>query len=103
MTPPLPGLDSRFPELIVAAPVRTARAASAPIGALETTVITHGLPAGEGVSAALELESIVRAAGATPATIGVLAGRVRVGLTPDVIETLAAPGKALKLNPGNLA
>jgi pseudouridine-5'-phosphate glycosidase len=103
MTPPLTGLDSRFPELVIAEPVAAALAAKAPIVALETTVITHGLPAGEGVAAALELESIVRAAGATPATIGVLEGRVRVGLTSDEIEALVAPGTALKLNPGNLA
>src|SRR5262245_21895116 len=72
------GPTSRFPELVFAEPVAAALNARAPIVALETTVITHGLPAREGVPAALELESIVRAAGATPATIGVLEGRVRI-------------------------
>jgi pseudouridine-5'-phosphate glycosidase len=97
------GRASQFPELIVAEPVAAALNARAPVVALETTVITHGLPAGEGVPAALELESIVRAAGATPATIGVLDGRARIGLTAQELEALAAPGRAIKLNPGNLA
>ena len=71
--------------------------------ALETTLVTHGLPQPEGLKVALELEAIVRAAGAVPATIGVLGGRLTVGLTPAELERLAETPEVLKLNPGNLA
>jgi pseudouridylate synthase len=103
MTPHIRGVDPGTPELVVAESVVAALAAQAPVVALETTVITHGLLPGEGVPVALELESIVRDTGATPATIGVLEGRVRIGLSSDEIAALAVPGRALKLNPGNLA
>ena len=51
-----------------------------PVVALETTLVTHGLPHPQGLEAARELEQIVRAAGAVPATIGILDRAVRVGL-----------------------
>ncbi len=70
--------------------------------ALETTLITHGFPAPEGLAVALELERVVRDRGAIPATIGVLGGVLRVGLTEAELETLAA-SKALKLNLSNLS
>ena len=57
-------------------------AARGPVVALETTVVTHGLPHPDGLRVAAELEGEVRAAGATPATIGVLDGHVRVGSRP---------------------
>jgi pseudouridine-5'-phosphate glycosidase len=86
--------------------VADALAARRGVVALESTVVTHGLPAPEGVEAATECESEVAATGALPATIGVLDGRIRVGLTRDELTRLAgAPGgaKAVKLNLGNLA
>jgi pseudouridine-5'-phosphate glycosidase len=73
------------------------------IVALETTVVTHGLPHPTGVATALALENEVRREGATPATIGVLDGAVRIGLTPDEIERLAAAPNVVKVNPSNLA
>jgi len=74
-----------------------------PVVALETTLVTHGLPSAEGLIVAAELEDVVRSAGAVPATIGVLDGRLRVGLTSAELERLAgAPGVA-KLNLSNLA
>lgn len=83
--------------------VARALAANRPVVALETTVVTHGLPHPEGVNAALALEADVREAGAVPATIGVLDGRVRVGLARAELERLAtAPGVA-KLNLSNFA
>lgn len=89
--------------LLLAEEVTAALAARRPVVALETTVVTHGLPHPDGVQAALALEKEVRATGAVPATIGVLGGRIRVGLTAAELEALAtAPGVA-KLNPGNFA
>jgi pseudouridine-5'-phosphate glycosidase len=66
--------------------VRDALAAGRPVVALETTLVAHGFPAGEGVAVGLESERRVREAGAVPATIGVLDGVVRVGLTADELE-----------------
>jgi pseudouridine-5'-phosphate glycosidase len=71
--------------------------------ALETTLVTHGLPRPEGLAAALELEAEVTAGGAQPATIGVLEGQARVGLTRAELEGLAAAERVAKLNLGNLA
>ncbi|KAE9382042.1 hypothetical protein N431DRAFT_552004 [Stipitochalara longipes BDJ] len=61
-----------------------------PVVALETTIYTHGFPYPENVALALDLEKIVRANGAIPATIGVVEGVARVGLTSEEITTLAA-------------
>jgi pseudouridine-5'-phosphate glycosidase len=61
--------------------------------ALESTVISHGLPYPHNIQLALRLEEIVRAAGATPATIGIIGGKIVVGLDRGQIEHLAtAPG-----------
>ena len=71
--------------------------------ALETTVVTHGLPHPDGVTTALSLEQIVREAGATPATIGIIGGAIRVGLTPTELEQLATTPNVAKINLSNLA
>lgn len=60
-----------------------------PVVALESTVITHGLPYPQNVETALAMEAAVRAGGATPATIAILGGRPIVGLTADQLEYLA--------------
>jgi pseudouridine-5'-phosphate glycosidase len=88
--------------LVVVARIETAIAAGRPVVALETTLVTHGLPAGEGLACAEELEDIVRAAGAEPATIGVLDGALRVGLSRDERGRLAAAPDVAKLNLANL-
>lgn len=67
-----------------------------PIVALESSVIAHGLPAPRNVVTALEMERIIRDCGAIPATIGVIDGKIRVGLTKEEIERLG-DGKASKL------
>jgi pseudouridine-5'-phosphate glycosidase len=67
----------------ISAEVRDALAAGGAVVALETTLVAHGFPPGEGVAVGLESEAEVRAAGAVPATVGVLDGEVRVGLTED--------------------
>jgi pseudouridine-5'-phosphate glycosidase len=69
--------------------------------ALETTLVAHGFPAGEGVDVALESERRVRAAGAVPATVGVLDGRVVVGLTEEELGRFDA--SARKVGPRDLA
>lgn len=61
--------------------------------ALETTIVAHGFPPGEGVSVGLESERRVRAAGAVPATIGVLDGEIRVGLTEQELERFDASAR----------
>ena len=75
----------------------------APVVALETTVVTHGLPHPDGVTTALSLEQIIREAGATPATIGIIGGAIRIGLTPTELEQLATTPNVAKLNLSNLA
>jgi pseudouridine-5'-phosphate glycosidase len=72
--------------LQVSEEVATALAEERAVVALETTLVAHGFPAPEGVEAGLESERRVRAAGAVPATVGVLDGRVRVGLTAGDLE-----------------
>jgi len=89
--------------LVVADEVARALAAHRGVVALETTVVTHGLPHPQGLEVATSMEARVRAAGATPATIGVLDGRVRVGLTSEELSRLAAIPKVEKLNLSNLA
>jgi pseudouridylate synthase len=63
--------------------IRAALADGGAVVALETTLVAHGFPPGEGVEVGLASESAVRAGGAVPATVGVLDGEVRVGLTED--------------------
>jgi pseudouridylate synthase len=88
---------------LVAPPVAEALRARRPVVALETTLVTHGFRHSEGVEIALELESGVAAAGAQPATIGIVDGRIRVGLTHAELEQLAIGGSSVKLNLSNLA
>jgi pseudouridylate synthase len=89
--------------LVLSEEVATAIAARRPMVALETTVITHGLPPPSGVDTARVLEDDVRRAGATPVTIGILDGAIRLGLTRVELERLATAPHVSKVNPGNLA
>jgi pseudouridine-5'-phosphate glycosidase/pseudouridine kinase len=61
-----------------------------PVVALETTIYTHGFPYPENVALALRLEEVVRQNGAIPATIGIVDGIARVGLTKDELTRLAS-------------
>ena len=69
--------------------VATAMANNLPIVALESTVITHGLPYPDNLNTAVAMETAVREGGATPATIAIIQGKVFVGLTQDQLEYLA--------------
>ena len=86
----------------VAAPVAAALAAGHPVVALESTVLTHGLPRPRNLELGRALERIVRDGGAVPATVGVLDGRLIVGLDDAQMERLAR-GPAAKASPWNLA
>jgi pseudouridine-5'-phosphate glycosidase len=69
--------------------VAAALAAGAPVVALESTIIAHGLPRPENLQIAREIEGDVRAAGATPATIAIVDGEVRIGLDDDALTAIA--------------
>lgn len=81
--------------------VAGALAARHAVVALETTLVAHGFPAGEGVEVGLESERRVREGGAVPATVGVLDGRVRVGLTEEELRRFDRSAK--KVGPRDLA
>ena len=85
----------------IAAEVREALDAGGSIVALETTLVAHGFPPGEGIEVGLGSERSVREGGAVPATIGVLDGRIRVGLTEDELGRFT--DDARKLGPRDLA
>ena len=72
-----------------------------PVVALETTLVAHGFPPGEGIEVGLDSERRVRAAGGVPATIGVLDGMLRVGLTEDELGRFTADAR--KVGPRDLA
>ncbi|MBN9430960.1 MAG: pseudouridine-5'-phosphate glycosidase [Bosea sp.] len=80
-----------------------AAAAGQPLVALETTIVTHGMPWPENVATALGVEEVVRAAGAVPATIAIIDGEIRVGLSADELEALAKMTGVMKLSRADLA
>jgi pseudouridine-5'-phosphate glycosidase len=77
----------------IATEVRQALDRRLPIVALETTLVAHGFPPGEGIEVGLEAERRVRDAGAVPATVGVLDGAVRVGLSSDQLGRFTADAR----------
>jgi pseudouridine-5'-phosphate glycosidase len=88
-----------FPDYFqVSIEVQAALLERRPIVALETTVLTHGLPYPNNQELANDMEQAVRQAGALPATIGVLDGIVYVGLDQNQIERLAKPGDKVKIS-----
>ncbi len=78
--------------LDVAPEVREALAAGRPVVALESTIISHGMPYPQNVQTALEVEKIVRENGAVPATVAILGGRLKVGITNEEIDYLGKKG-----------
>ncbi len=81
--------------------VRAALEDGRPVVALETTIVAHGFPAPDGVEVGIAMEEAVREAGATPATIGVLEGRIHVGLDGDELRRFDS--SARKAGPRDLA
>ncbi|XP_068595002.1 uncharacterized protein zgc:136858 [Brachionichthys hirsutus] len=78
--------------------VSQALADNKPVVALESTIITHGMPYPHNLSTAREVEAIVRAEGATPATVGVIEGEVHVGLSSEQLNRLASCQSSLKVS-----
>jgi pseudouridylate synthase len=74
-----------------------------PIVALESTIISHGLPRPENMRVALEVENIVRSRGAVPATIAMLEGRVHIGLSQNELEQIATRDDVVKTSIRDLA
>lgn len=72
--------------------VAEALAAGKPVVALESTIISHGMPYPQNVETALKVEQVIRDAGAVPATIAVINGRLKAGLTPEEIEYFGKKG-----------
>lgn len=87
--------------VVIADEVRAALESGAPVVALETTLVAHGFPAPDGVAVGLASEEAVRAAGAVPATTGVLDGQIRVGLTEDDLARFGPDAR--KVGPRDLA
>src|SRR5439155_3295695 len=89
--------DGRAIVIVVAHEVQETRV----VVALETTLVAHGFPPGEGLEVGLAAEQAVRDSGAVPATIGVLDGEIRVGLTRDELARFGTDAR--KLGPRDLA
>ncbi|HEX4746130.1 MAG TPA: pseudouridine-5'-phosphate glycosidase [Gaiellaceae bacterium] len=86
--------------IVISDEVRAALVEGRAVVALETTIVAHGFPAPHGVEVGLEMEQAVRSAGATPATIGVLGSRIRVGLSGE--ELARFDSSARKVGPRDL-
>ena len=75
--------------------VAAAVAEGRPVVALESTIISHGMPYPQNVETALNVERIIRENGAVPATIAIIGGRLKAGLTPEEIEYFGKKGQAI--------
>jgi pseudouridine-5'-phosphate glycosidase len=84
---------SQHPYLDIHPEVAAALAAGQAVVALESTIISHGMPYPQNVATALQVEAEVRAHGAVPATIAIIDGRLKAGLTADEIELLGKRGR----------
>ncbi|MDY0962812.1 pseudouridine-5'-phosphate glycosidase [Massilia sp. CFBP9026] len=84
--------------LLFSPEVAAARTAGKPIVALESTIISHGMPYPQNVHTAREVEQVIRDAGAVPATIAIIKGKICVGLSEDQLETLGSSPDAIKVS-----
>ncbi|MEO4040973.1 pseudouridine-5'-phosphate glycosidase [Hoeflea sp. CAU 1731] len=91
------------PDIAFSTDVRAALDAGQPVVALESTIITHGMPWPRNLEMAKSVEAIIRDGGATPATIAVIEGRLYVGLEDAELEKLAQTKDALKVSRADLA
>ena len=78
--------------------VAAARTAGKPIVALESTIISHGMPYPQNVQMAREVEQIIRDGGAVPATIAIIGGKICIGLAPEQLELLGTAPDAMKVS-----
>ena len=81
--------------LDIAPEAAAALAEGRPVVALESTIISHGMPYPQNVETALKVERIIRENGAVPATAAILGGRLKAGLSPDEIDYLGKTGTAV--------
>ncbi|NOX72302.1 MAG: pseudouridine-5'-phosphate glycosidase, partial [Alphaproteobacteria bacterium] len=88
--------------LILSDDVKSALAKGAPVVALESTIITHGMPYPQNLETAQAVEAEVRISGAVPATIAVLNGIIHVGLEADQLQQLAQTPDVRKLSRADL-
>jgi len=95
--------ETALPHVDVHGPVALALAAGRPVVALESTIITHGMPYPENSWMAANVEAIIKAEGATPATIAVVDGRIKIGLSEEGRSALARTPGAMKLSRADLA
>src|SRR4051812_39022015 len=84
--------------LLLSPEVAAARAAGKPIVALESTIIAHGMPYPQNVQTAREVEQVIRAAGAVPATIAIIGGKICIGLSAEQLELLGSAPDAMKVS-----
>jgi pseudouridine-5'-phosphate glycosidase len=92
-----------YSQLAIHPQVQAALNAGQPVVALESTLITHGLPRPDNLEVARALEAAVREAGALPATIAILGGQISVGLTGEQLEYLAGAEDVRKCSRRDLA
>ncbi|MBK0326973.1 pseudouridine-5'-phosphate glycosidase [Rhodobacteraceae bacterium F11138] len=90
-------------DFILSAEVQAARQANRPVVALESTIITHGMPYPQNVEVARQVEDDIRDTGATPATIVVLNGRLHIGLEAEQLTALGQAQGVAKLSRADLA
>ena len=81
--------------LDISAEVKEALGQGRPVVALESTIISHGMPYRKNVETALNVENIIRENGAVPATIAIIGGRLKAGLTPEEIEYFGKKGREI--------
>ncbi len=91
------------PYLLLSPEVAAARAAGKPVVALESTIISHGMPYPQNVQMAREVEQLIRDAGAVPATIAIIDGRICIGLSNEQLELLGTSPDAMKVSRRDLA
>ncbi|ACO47008.1 pseudouridine-5'-phosphate glycosidase [Deinococcus deserti] len=96
LSPDLAALMDLHPDVAAALQARQ------PVVALESTIISHGMPFPQNVDMARGVEDVVREHGATPATIAVLGGRLKVGLTPEELHLLATDSSVQKISTRDL-
>ncbi|NGO50989.1 pseudouridine-5'-phosphate glycosidase [Allomesorhizobium camelthorni] len=94
--------ENALPFIDIHPPVADALAAGQPVVALESTIITHGMPYPDNSAMAANVEKIIRDEGATPATIAVIGGRLKIGLSDAEREALAQTTGAMKLSRADL-
>lgn len=78
--------------------VKEALVSGKAVVALESTIIAHGMPYPQNIETALEIEEIIRANGAVPATIGIIDGKIKVGLTKEEVEFLGESDEVVKVS-----